>query len=268
MSLCYKYGRASTLGQLLSPEYQNQECDRYHSMNERLPPLFQEMFFDRATSGSTSFADRPAAHQLLLRLKRGDHVIVAAFDRLGRDQVDMISTVRLLHKRGVFVHIMDMLFIASMDPEDPTTEIMLSQFASFSQFVRKQISIKTKQAKAAQKAMGISVAGTGCSVGYKKFVNPLWREGMTKEEVRAIGGHYRTEPCPHSQDYFDKAYALWQAGNKIPAIMRNQAKHIDAPQWSYKRLREALLRENKKREDELMRQQRNYFMRGGEKPKP
>jgi len=265
MNLSYKYARMSTAGQSFSPEFQDQECERYHGGNPRLPPLFRDQFIDAATSGSVAFADRPAAKALLLRMQRGDHLIVASFDRIGRDQVDMISTVRLLHRRGVFVHILDMVMIASLDPNDAMSEMMLAQFAAFAQFQRKQISVKTKQSLAAKKALGYSISGMGCPPGYKKTLNPAWSDSLSASEKKCIGRHIIT-PCPQSQDYFDTAYRMWYGGESVPAILRHLHKHPDAANWKYTRLYRFLKRERDKRNEEYMRQQRNYIMSGGKKP--
>lgn len=265
MNLSYKYARMSTSGQTFSPEFQDQECNRYHGNNERLPPLFKDQFIDAATSGSTAFADRPAAKALLLQMKRGDHLIVASFDRIGRDQVDMISTVRLLHKRGIFVHILDMVMLSALDPDNPMSEMMLAQFAAFAQFQRRQTSVKTKQAKDAKKALGYSVSGLGTPVGYKKTLNPAWSDSLPESEKKKIG-RYLITPCSHSQDYFDTAYRMWFGGEQVPSILRHLSRHTDATNWNYRRLYNRLQDERKRRDDEYMRQQRNYIMQGGKKP--
>ena len=265
MNQSYKYARMSTAGQTFSPEFQDQVCNEYHGNNPRLPPLFQEQYIDAATSGSVAFADRPAGKALLLKMQRGDHLIVASFDRIGRDQVDMITTVRLLHKRGIFVHILDMVMIATLDPNDAMSEMMLAQFAAFAQFQRKQVSVKTKQALAAKKALGYSVSGLGTPIGYKKTLNPAWSDSLPDAQKRCIG-RYLITPCPQAQDYFDTAYRMWFGGESVPEILRHLRNHPDAANWKYTRLYRFLKAERARRNEEYMRQQRSYIMSGGKKP--
>jgi DNA invertase Pin-like site-specific DNA recombinase len=223
--------------------------------------LVRDIYMDKAQSGGVPLADRPAGRRLLLDLQRGDHLIVTAYDRMGRDIVDMLTTLRLLHKRGVFVHMLDLLFIASMDPADPMTEIYLSQFAQFAQLERRRIGVRTKQALHAKRAMGYVISGGGVGPGYRIEPNPEWREDMTKEEKKRIGRQLML-PCPMSADYFDQAYKMWFGGEKIPAIQRHLKNHPDAANWGNQRLRYHLHKERARRHDEYQRQQRDFIFGG------
>lgn len=257
------YGRCSTSKQHLSPEYQQQCCEKYHASNERLPALIGEMYMDKAQSGGVPLADRPAGRRLLLDLKRGDHLIVTAYDRLGRDIVDMLSTLRLLHKRGVFVHMLDLLFIANMDPDEPMTEIYLSQFAQFAQLEKRRIGVRTKQALDAKKAMGYVTTNGGVGPGWKAVPNPEWRTDLPKDKQKTIGRRLLVRD-PDSADYFDQAYKMWFGGEKLPTIIRHLRNHADAASWTDKRLRYHLHKERDRRHQEHQRQQRNYIFGGGQ----
>jgi putative DNA-invertase from lambdoid prophage Rac len=66
---------------------------------------FDEEFSDEGISGGTLAASRPNFSKLLSYIRTGDTLYVDAVDRLGRDAIDVQTTVRDLLARGVSVHI-------------------------------------------------------------------------------------------------------------------------------------------------------------------
>lgn len=66
---------------------------------------FDKEFIDKGVSGAIPAAQRPAFFELLSYVREGDTVCVYAVDRLGRDALDVQSTVRRLIEAGVTVDI-------------------------------------------------------------------------------------------------------------------------------------------------------------------
>lgn len=66
---------------------------------------FDREFIDQGVSGATMAAKRPGFAALLEYARDGDIVYLAAVDRLGRDALDVQSTVRALIERGVTIDI-------------------------------------------------------------------------------------------------------------------------------------------------------------------
>ena len=66
---------------------------------------FDNEFTDEGVSGATLAADRPGFAEVLATVRPGDTLCVYAVDRLGRDAIDVQSTVRALMDRGVIVDI-------------------------------------------------------------------------------------------------------------------------------------------------------------------
>lgn len=66
---------------------------------------FDKEFTDEGVSGATLAADRPGFAEVLATVRPGDTLCVYAVDRLGRDAIDVQSTVRALMDRGVIVDI-------------------------------------------------------------------------------------------------------------------------------------------------------------------
>lgn len=66
---------------------------------------FDREFSDEGVSGSVLAAKRPGFAALLDYVREGDTVSVFAVDRLGRDALDVQSTVRTLLEKGVSVDV-------------------------------------------------------------------------------------------------------------------------------------------------------------------
>src|SRR5438045_5827353 len=66
---------------------------------------FDQEFKDEGVSGSVMAAKRRGFGDLLKYIRKGDTLHVYAVDRLGRDALDVQSTVRDLIKRGVAVEV-------------------------------------------------------------------------------------------------------------------------------------------------------------------
>jgi len=62
-------------------------------------------FMDEGVSGAVLAADRPGFRALLDYIREGDTLHVYAVDRLGRDAIDVQSTIRELISKGVTVEV-------------------------------------------------------------------------------------------------------------------------------------------------------------------
>ncbi|WP_226573132.1 recombinase family protein [Mangrovibacter yixingensis] len=60
-------------------------------------------FTDEAVSGSVQSSERTGFKAMLNYVREGDTLIVTAIDRLGRNTIDVLSTVELLQSKGVKV---------------------------------------------------------------------------------------------------------------------------------------------------------------------
>lgn len=76
------------------------------SQREALGGGFDREFVDEGVSGATLAADRQGFGALLDYVREGDSVHVYAVDRLGRDALDIQSTVRRLLQKGVVVEVL------------------------------------------------------------------------------------------------------------------------------------------------------------------
>lgn len=67
--------------------------------------LIEREFMDEGVSGSIPAADRPGFAAMLGYVRDGDTIHVYAVDRLGRDAIDVQTTIRALLKKGVTVEV-------------------------------------------------------------------------------------------------------------------------------------------------------------------
>lgn len=75
------------------------------AQREAMGGSFDREFIDEGVSGALLAADRPAFGELLRYARDGDVLFCYAVDRLGRDALDVQTTVRSLLKRGVNIDV-------------------------------------------------------------------------------------------------------------------------------------------------------------------
>jgi len=137
------YGRVSTDQQddsLVVQEALNQE----YCLRLEMPPVPGD-YSDNDTSGSIPFLERPGGKALMARLQHGDikHLITAKQDRLGRDTLDCIATIRAVWAMGVTPH-----FTAEGGalPRTSQNELLFEIKASVAQYERNLIRQRTQMA--------------------------------------------------------------------------------------------------------------------------
>jgi putative DNA-invertase from lambdoid prophage Rac len=108
---------------------------------------FDKEFTDEGVSGGIMAADRPGFTKLLEQVRKGDTVCVYAVDRLGRDALDVQSTVRRLIDRGVTVDIHGLGQIGR-----GVGEIILAVLAQVADMERQKIRERTEGGRATARA--------------------------------------------------------------------------------------------------------------------
>jgi DNA invertase Pin-like site-specific DNA recombinase len=113
-------------------------------------------FVDAGTSGSLTIEDRPVLLDAVAALRRGDVLLVAKRDRLGRDVIGVAVIERLIAKRGARV-----VSAAGegTDSDDPAALLMRRLIDSFAEYERALIAARTRAALAAKRRRGERVSG-------------------------------------------------------------------------------------------------------------
>lgn len=110
---------------------------------------FDREYADEGVSGATLAAHRPQFAKLLDVIRAGDTVHVYAVDRLGRDAIDVQSTVRKLLDLGVIVDVHGLGPIGR-----GVGELILAVLAQVAEMERRRISERTAAGReAARKAL-------------------------------------------------------------------------------------------------------------------
>jgi len=91
-----------------------------------------KFFSDDGISGAVAAEKRPAMAALLAYVREGDTVVVTAIDRLGRDTIDVLTTVERMKAKGVAVVSMREGFDLSTD----AGKLMLTMLAAVAELER------------------------------------------------------------------------------------------------------------------------------------
>lgn len=114
---------------------------------------FDQEFSDEGVSGGILAATRPGFAEMLSKVRSGDAVHIYAVDRLGRDALDVQSTVRRLIDMGVTVHVYGLGPIGR-----GVGELILAVLAQVADMERQRIAERTQAGRAAARA---SLEATG-----------------------------------------------------------------------------------------------------------
>lgn len=152
-----------------------QECENQLS---RLKELYPEAaVFEEVASGAKS---RPILQTLLASLNKGDTLIVAALDRLGRKTAEILNLIEDLDKRGiVLVSVRE-----GVDYSSICGKLVTQILVSVAEMERNLISERTKHALAAKRAQGI--VGGRKAIYTKEVVEEAKRLKSTGQTCKVI----------------------------------------------------------------------------------
>lgn len=102
-------------------------------------------------SGSVPAFERPGFRKLFDRLEEGDVLIVTKLDRLGRNALDVRSTVERLAAEGVKVHC---LALGGVDLTSPAGKMTMQVIAAVAEFERDLLIERTQAGLARAKSEG------------------------------------------------------------------------------------------------------------------
>jgi len=147
MSRTFAYVRVSTIEQ--TPENQVQEIEGAGFTVQK------QRIIAETISGSVAIAQRPGFSRLFEKMERGDVLIVTKLDRLGRNIIDVTSTVEKLDEMGIRVHC---LALGGVDLTSSAGKMTMNVIAAVAQFEKDLLVERTQaglsRAKAAGKRLG------------------------------------------------------------------------------------------------------------------
>jgi DNA invertase Pin-like site-specific DNA recombinase len=173
----FAYCRVSTTEQTTENQVIAIRQKGYEVINSRI--------VSETVSGSVEAMKREKFKMLINhKMEKGDMLVVLKLDRLGRDNIDVQSTINLLTGKGIKVVCLD---LPVADLSSAEGKLMLQMFSAFAEFERNRIRERTKdgleRAKAHGKKLGRPVAkGTTASVQAKKS------EGLSQSKTAEVLG--------------------------------------------------------------------------------
>lgn len=125
------------------------------SQRQMLCGPFDMEFSDIGVSGSVPASERPGFAELLSYIRKGDVLHVAAVDRLGRDALDVQSTVRSLMAKGVAIEVLGLGRIGS-----GAGELILAVLAQVADMERRRIVERTAAGRETAKRLLVETGKT------------------------------------------------------------------------------------------------------------
>lgn len=112
-------------------------------------------FADTGVSGKVSATQRKQFAELLHKIRDGETLVVAKIDRLGRDAVDVLQTIKLLEHRSIKVIICQ---FGNLDVTSSTGKLLLTMLSAVAEMERDLLIERThaglERAKAEGKRLG------------------------------------------------------------------------------------------------------------------
>ena len=143
MPRTFAYARVSTLDQ--DPDNQLGEIAAAGF------PVEAHRVITETVSGSMSVEQRKGFARLLDKMERGDVLVVTKLDRLGRDAIDVSTTVARLEKMGIRVHC---LALGGVDLTSSAGKLTMGVINAVAQFERDLLIERTQSGLARARAQG------------------------------------------------------------------------------------------------------------------
>jgi putative DNA-invertase from lambdoid prophage Rac len=143
MPRTFAYCRASTVDQTTANQVREIEAAGFEVDARRV--------VSETISGSSAIEQRPGFMRLMDRLEAGDVLVVTKMDRLGRDTIDVGSTVAKLADMGVRVHC---LALGGVDLTSPAGQMTMTVVNAVAEFERDLIIERTHAGLERAKAEG------------------------------------------------------------------------------------------------------------------
>jgi putative DNA-invertase from lambdoid prophage Rac len=192
MSRVFGYCRVSTVDQTTDNQVREIEAAGFHVDAKRV--------VTETVSGSVAAMERNGFAKLVDRLEAGDVLIVTKLDRLGRNAMDLRTTVDMLATTGVRVHC---LALGGVDLTSAAGRMTMGVIAAVAEFERDLLIERTQaglsRAKAAGKALGrpqalsfdqqaaiVAARRQGASLGMLAKQYGVSRAAVQRAEKRAV----------------------------------------------------------------------------------
>ncbi|MCP8469947.1 recombinase family protein [Pseudomonas triclosanedens] len=181
MSRTFLYARVSTADQTTDNQLLEVQAAGFDVLPSRAVA--------ETVSGAVPSGDRPGFQRLLERMEEGDILLVTKLDRLGRNAMDVRSTIELLAGRGIKVHC---LALGGADLTSAAGKMTMQVLVAVAEFERDLLIERTQAGLMRAKAQGKKL-GRPHAVGTREKVQQLRAEGLSQSKVaERLGVHVAT----------------------------------------------------------------------------
>lgn len=149
-----------------------------------------EWVTDEGVSGSVHAEARPVLGPVLSDLKRGDVLVAAKLDRLGRSALDVLTIADRAEREGWSLVVLDL----GLDTTTPVGKFTLTALAGVAELERDLIRQRTKDALAERKRQGVRLGAPVTLPGHVR--RRIARERADGESFRAIADRLNNEGVP------------------------------------------------------------------------
>ncbi|MDT6919018.1 recombinase family protein [Pseudomonas atacamensis] len=173
MSRVFLYARVSTANQFTENQLQEVKAAGFD--------VQPSMVVEETVSGSVAAKERAGFQKLLERMESSDVLIVTKLDRLGRNAMDVRSTVEHLTGIGIRVHC---LALGGVDLTSPAGKMTMQVLGAVAQFERDLLIERTQAGLRRAKAEGKKL-GRPAANDTTEAVQRLKAKDMTQASVAA-----------------------------------------------------------------------------------
>jgi putative DNA-invertase from lambdoid prophage Rac len=194
MSRTFAYCRVSTIDQTTDNQVQEIAAAGFAVDPRRV--------VSETVSGSVAAIERVGWAKLVDRMEAGDVLIVTKLDRLGRNAMDVRSTVERLAENGVRVHC---LALGGVDLTSPAGKMTMMVIAAVAEFERDLLVERTQAGLARAKTDPSKTIGRppALSKAQREDVLRMRRDGRSLAQVAKVFGVSRTSVQRVERQYRD-----------------------------------------------------------------
>lgn len=179
MSRTFAYARVSTIEQTAENQIREIEAAGFG--------VEPHLIVTETVSGSMAIAQREGFSRLFDRMEKGDVLIVTKLDRLGRNAIDVSTTVARLEEIGIRVHC---LALGGVDLTSSAGKMTMNVINAVAQFERDLLIERTQAGLARAKAEGKTLGRPAAlSADQQRVVRERLQNGET---ISAIARQFRT----------------------------------------------------------------------------
>ena len=168
MARTFAYCRVSTADQTTDNQVQEIEAAGFAVDTKRIVV--------ETVSGSVAASERKGFAKLADRLEADDVLIVTKLDRLGRNAMDIMGTVKSLAKAGVRVHCLQ---LGGMDLTSPAGKMTMTTLAAVAEFERDLLVERTQAGLSRAKAQGVML-------GRPTSLTPEKRDAIRSSRIAGV----------------------------------------------------------------------------------